>query len=223
MPDYQQGKIYTIRCRIDDSMIYVGSTTQSLAKRWDGHKVKSRKEGMLNRLIYKKVNNEWKNWYIELYELYPCSCKEELCRKEGEIIRLIGNLNTQLPCRTQEEQKEKKAEDFKKWNENNKEHRLIYSKEYGKKYYDENKNKLLEQYKKYRDENKDKEKERQRKKYQDNKEIITCVCGCNSTKHNLNRHLKSKRHIDLMAVQALPQPVQVQDALQVQQVSPSSL
>ena len=31
--DYQKGKIYTIRCYDDDSLIYVGSTTQSLAVR----------------------------------------------------------------------------------------------------------------------------------------------------------------------------------------------
>ncbi len=35
---YKNGKIYTIRYRNDDSLIYVGSTVQSLFKRWFGHK-----------------------------------------------------------------------------------------------------------------------------------------------------------------------------------------
>ena len=195
MPDYQQGKIYTIRCRTDDTMIYVGSTSQSLAKRWGGHKVKSRKEGMLNRLIYQTINNDWDNWYIELYELYPCSCKEELCRKEGEIIRLIGNLNMVIAGRTY---KEYRNENLDKINE------------YGKKYKEENKDNINEYYQNYRNENKDIKKE-YAKNYRDkNKlnEIITCVCGCNSTKNNLNRHLKSKKHTDLMALQASPQQVQ---------------
>ncbi len=35
MPDYKQGKIYTIRCKTDETLIYVGCTTQSLV---DKHK-----------------------------------------------------------------------------------------------------------------------------------------------------------------------------------------
>ena len=38
MPDYSKGKIYTIICRNDPSLIYVGSTIQSLAKRLGGHR-----------------------------------------------------------------------------------------------------------------------------------------------------------------------------------------
>ncbi len=30
MPDYKQGKIHTIRCKTDDTLIYIGCTTQSL-------------------------------------------------------------------------------------------------------------------------------------------------------------------------------------------------
>ena len=111
MPDYQQGKIYTIRCRTDDTLIYVGSTTQSLAKRWGGHKTKSRCEGMINRMLYNAINDNWSEWYIELYELYPCSSKEELLQKEGEIIREIGTLNIVINGRTN-----------KQWNIDNKEY-----------------------------------------------------------------------------------------------------
>ena len=35
---YNNGKIYTIRCRLDDNLIYVGSTMQPLHKRWCTHK-----------------------------------------------------------------------------------------------------------------------------------------------------------------------------------------
>ena len=38
MPDYSQGKIYTIRCRNDPALIYVGSTIQPLSKRLGEHK-----------------------------------------------------------------------------------------------------------------------------------------------------------------------------------------
>ena len=33
MPDYKQGKIYTIRCKTDDTLIHIGCTTQSLCER----------------------------------------------------------------------------------------------------------------------------------------------------------------------------------------------
>ena len=38
MPDYKQGKIYTVRCKTDDTLIYVGCTTQSLCERMAKHK-----------------------------------------------------------------------------------------------------------------------------------------------------------------------------------------
>ena len=38
MLDYQNGKIYTIRNKIDPDLIYVGSTVNSLTRRWYNHK-----------------------------------------------------------------------------------------------------------------------------------------------------------------------------------------
>ena len=35
---YNNGKIYTIRCNNDDTLIYVGSTVQPLYKTWYEHK-----------------------------------------------------------------------------------------------------------------------------------------------------------------------------------------
>jgi hypothetical protein len=29
----------------------------------------------MNRLLYIEVNDDWDNWYIELYENYPCNNK----------------------------------------------------------------------------------------------------------------------------------------------------
>ena len=103
MVNYQGGRIYTIRCKIDDTLIYVGSTTQPLAKRWEKHKRDSRQIKHQNRLIYKTINNDWEPWYIELYEEYPCENKEQLNRREGEIIRLMGTLNSKISGITQQE------------------------------------------------------------------------------------------------------------------------
>ena len=97
MPDYLQGKIYTIRCKSDNSLIYVGSTTQSLSMRMAGHRKEIYNE---NRKHYTKklyqIIREMDNlneWYIELYENFPCNNKEELLKKEGEIIKELGTLN----------------------------------------------------------------------------------------------------------------------------------
>ena len=48
MPNYQNSKIYTIRCKTDDSLIYVGSTIQPLSKRMVEHRSKHNKENNEN-------------------------------------------------------------------------------------------------------------------------------------------------------------------------------
>lgn len=96
MPDYNNSKIYTIRCKVDNSLIYVGSTTQPLSKRMVEHRSKHNKENSDNytKPLYVKMRElEIENFYIELYEDYPCERKEQLEQREGEIIREIGNLN----------------------------------------------------------------------------------------------------------------------------------
>ena len=92
--DYQQGKIYTIRCRDDSALIYVGSTISPLSSRWSCHKTHSVRRP--NTLLYKIINNKWHKWYIQLYEDYPCENQKQLCKREGEIIKLIGTLNINM-------------------------------------------------------------------------------------------------------------------------------
>ncbi len=90
MPDYSKGKIYTVRCRNDPKLIYVGSTTASLSKRWYNHKY-----DFINgrNLSFHKYIEDINDWYIELYEECPCKNNDELTRREGQIIRDIGTLN----------------------------------------------------------------------------------------------------------------------------------
>jgi len=112
MPDYSKEKIYTIWCKYDTTLIYVGSTINPLYKRLGNHKDKSKL--CSTRKIYSTINNDWENWYIELYELYPCVNIEELTKREGEIIRLIGNLNTVVVGRTHKEWRQDNKEYTKK-------------------------------------------------------------------------------------------------------------
>jgi hypothetical protein len=194
MPDYNKGKIYTIRCRTDDTLIYVGSTAQPLTKRWKDHNYRCNDIKYQNRLIYKTINNNWNEWYIELYENYPCENKEQLNKREGEIIRLIGTLNILVAGRTRpeyrEENKEQITQDKKEYYENNKEQIT----EKHKIYYEENKEKILNYAKgwgkTYYEENKEIILAKQ-------KEKITCECGCIVVRNNLLRHKKSPKHIKL--------------------------
>ena len=137
MPDYQNGKIYTIRCKSDNTLIYVGSTSTTLSRRLAEHKSKSKKYN--TRKIYQSVNGNWDDWYIELYEVYPCENKEQLNKREGEITRAIGTLNMTIAGRTLKEYKQDYREEIleakRQYNINNAEAR----KEYMKKYQQENK------------------------------------------------------------------------------------
>ena len=221
MPDYKNAKIYTIRCRTDNSLIYVGSTCETLSQRLARHRKSSKLEKCKNYLIYQKINGNWSDWYIELYELYPCDTKEQLLKREGEIIRLMGNLNKNIPGRTKKEwendNKEKRFDQQKEYNEKNKEKKQEYDKkrredkkeilaDQRKQYYEANKEKLSEYNKEWREQNKEVIAEKYKQKYENNKdkiseqrkEKITCTCGCEIRKDDLKRHQKSKKHLDLI-------------------------
>lgn len=169
MKDYSKGKIYTIRCITDDTLIYVGGTIQPLCERFAQHKRSSKYEKEKDRLLYTTINGDWSNWKIELHELYPCSCKEELGRREGELIRELGILNEKIAGRTQKEwrkdNKEKVVEYKKKEYQNNKE--IISTRV--KIYRDNNKENKAEYDKKYREEHREEILQKKREAYQQSK------------------------------------------------------
>jgi hypothetical protein len=129
MPDYSKGKIYTLRCRNDISIIYVGSTIQPLAVRFGGHKCDSKRYS--NHQLYSKIE-DWNDWYIELYLNYPCNSKEELHQKEGEVIREIGNLNTIINGRTKKEYRELNREHLNECRREKKDDELKSNREFRK-------------------------------------------------------------------------------------------
>ena len=77
-PNFANGKIYSIRSHQTEK-IYIGSTTQSLAVRFGGHK---RMMDCTSQQILR-----FDDAYIELIELFPCDSKMALNLREGEIIR----------------------------------------------------------------------------------------------------------------------------------------
>jgi hypothetical protein len=175
MPDYSKGKIYTIRCRTDDDLIYVGSTIQSLSTRFAKHR--SNEKVSLYKYINENCNGDWSNWYIELYELCSCNSKMELEKREGELIREISTINRKIAGRT-----------GKEYRNDNKE----ILKENRNEYYQENIEKILENKKIYYIENKETINEKRKDKF-------VCECGCEISKSSLSIHRKSKKHQDLIA------------------------
>ena len=177
--DYKNGKIYTIRSYQTDD-IYIGSTTQTLTKRLSTHKsnFKRWKKGTQHYVTSYDII-KYDDVYIELLELWPCSNKMELCRREGELIRSMDCINKNVNGRTDKERKE-------------------YIKEYKKEYYQENKEKIKIKSKEYRAVNKESQKEyravnKDKIKEQRNKKV-NCECGGKYTHAVKSRHLKSKKH-----------------------------
>lgn len=163
---YENGKIYLVKCKNDDTLIYVGITHMSLEKRFCNHKTDKKCS------LYKYVNDDWDNWFIELYENYPCKNKHILELRETEVQRQIANINKNLARRTK-----------KQYRQDTVEVRL----EKQKQHYKKNRDEILEYQKEYYQENRDKCLEQQKQK-------ITCDnCGLIISKWSLSKHKKSKK------------------------------
>ncbi len=199
---YNRGKIYLIRNKNDNNLIYVGSTIEHyLSTRFNKHKSHH------NCSLYHYVNNldnnsNWNDWYIELYELFPCNTKLELVKRENEIIRekatinKIGYLTEEMKKEKEkiyrDNNKEKLKEKHRIYVENNRDTILAKKAEYNENHKEEKTNYMKERYKEKKEEIIQKVKEYRLK----NNEKITCVCGSCILKYKLNDHLKTKKHID---------------------------
>ena len=155
MVNYQNGKVYKI-INENNEIIYIGSTAEEkLCKRYAKHKLKA------------------PNHKIILIENYSCNSKEELRKREQEIIEEHNNLlNKQRAYNSEEDKKQYDKKYSKEYREDNKD----YYKEYHKKYYEENK--------KYYENNKIEILEKAKQK-------VNCPhCNCEIQQGNLKRHQK---------------------------------
>jgi len=204
MPLYENAFIYKIKHNEDyeDLNIYIGSTTNFKNRKYQ-HKVNCNNENHQNysSKVYEYIRNNggWDDWVMIPIEQYSCNSKKELEIKERYYIDLLRpTLNKNIPTRT-----------FKERYENNKE--IIYQK--AKEYYEVNKEIINQKHKEYYENNKEIINQKVKEFYEKNKEIINqkhkeynkankeiiyqkviCNnCGCESTKHHLKRHQKSKK------------------------------
>ena len=171
MNRYEKGKIYKI-VSVDYSKCYIGSTTESLKKRFERHRGKYKeylKGGADNTRAYwlfDEVGVE--NCKIELIENYPCNSREELERKEGEYIKNTKCVNKVIAGRTRQEYK-KDEYDYKSYQEQV--YRELHPekrKEWAKASYKRRKDKLSQ--------------------------LHLCGCGKYYTYYHKKRHEKSQYH-----------------------------
>ena len=161
--NYQNAKIYSIRSRSRPDLIYIGSTTQGLAKRFSCHNSHFRN----NRLICSsKRVIEIGDAYIELIEPYACANRNELERREGEIIRSMDCVNNQIPGRTIQEYREDNKEHIKQYREEHKEQ----SQQYGKQHYIDNKEEINRKHTQHYLDNKEHTDRKHQEYYENNKE-----------------------------------------------------
>jgi hypothetical protein len=177
MLDYQNGKIYTIRYRKDSSLIYVGSTCLPLALRFTNHKsvCYNSKESAYNHKFYVKIRetDDIDNWYIELYENFPCENKAQLVARENVIMKEISTLN-----KLQGESIYKRKSTIN-----------IDEMKYKSKYFwkQSNHEKVINYHKIYNEENKQRIKEI-------GEQRVTCDCGTITRKDQLKRHMTTLKH-----------------------------
>ena len=158
---FNKSLLYTIRSPHTDKY-YIGSTAQILCKRFSDHIRHYRRylNGKTNFTTSFKIL-ELGDAYIELLEEINCDNRNQLEKREGELIRehKINCVNRNIPCRTGKEY----------YNDNSdiiKEHRKEYYndnsdiiKEHRKEYYNDNFDRISQQKKEYNLINADKLKE----------------------------------------------------------------
>ena len=115
MQKYENGKIYKIVCKTTN-LIYVGSTIKTLESRLSRHKSVNKLQSS-NITSRKVLEND--NYEIILIEKYPCSCREDLHKRERYYIELNDCVNKNIPTRTAKEYRDnpdnnKKIKEYQK-------------------------------------------------------------------------------------------------------------
>jgi len=185
--DYSKCCIYKIEHVDDDSLVYVGHTTNFDKRKWN-HKNSccNDNDKQYNLKVYQMIreNGGWDDFKMIEVEKYPCNDKREAERRESEIMKeLKASMNTISSYSTEEETKEKKREYYKA-NESK-------IQEQKKNYYEANKSKIQEQRKIYNNEYREANKSKINAK-------VKCECGCDVVKRSLRRHQSTKRHLNIM-------------------------
>ena len=146
MPDYANGKVYAIRSYQTDQ-IYIGSTVEKLSARMGKHRSSYKRfKAGTGKFTTSFRMLEFPDVYIELIENFPCACRGELERVEGQHIRAEPNaVNKNIVGRTSAEYYQDNLEKIKQYRQDNAEK----IKDYQKKYRQDNAEKIKDRRKQY--------------------------------------------------------------------------
>jgi hypothetical protein len=188
--DYSKSKVYTIRSHQTDKY-YIGSTTQSLSKRFSKHK-ETYASYLNGKACYVSSYEILKlgDAYIELLEDVPCETKEQLHKREGELIRQYKDhvVNVNIPGRNKamwhQEHRDQRLKQLADYYAQNKEE--INQKRREERATDGEK--LRAKDRAYRKANNKKLKEYYNKK-------TDCACGGLYSVANKARHMKTEMHL----------------------------
>jgi group I intron endonuclease len=169
--DYSNGKVYFIRNTVNDK-VYIGSSTQPLCKRMVQHRSNAKTQ---NTTIYQNMREIGiKKFYIELLELCPCETKEQLNKREGELIRehntVVDGYNSTIPGRTYNEWREEKKDELAEYNREYQQTNKDKLTEYIKQYYQMNKRTLVQKQREYYQANKEESNRNKREKRRENRQ-----------------------------------------------------
>lgn len=166
--DYKKAVIYSIVSKTDETLLYVGSTTD-FRKRKGRHKSdcnnENRKSYNFEVYVMIRANGGWDAFEMKPVKEFPCENKTQLIIEEERIrTEMNANLNTNRAYSSPEEKKEQ----AKKYCQQHIEER----KEQVKEYYHLHKDEILEYHKEYRQQHKEEIKEYKKDYRQQNKEKI---------------------------------------------------
>ena len=183
-----KGYIYCIKSPNTDE-IYIGSTTQTLHRRFYLHKWEyENKKGYIST---SKIIFDYGDAYIEMMEEMEFDDINELRKKEGEYQSTMKCVNRKIECNYREQY-------CKEYRENNREKK----REYDKKYRENNREKRNEYNREWCANNIERKRELRRKSYLKNidkiimkrKETFLCECGSNVRKSDKAQHFRTKKH-----------------------------
>ena len=176
----KSGIIYKIRDRIDNQLVYYGSTEKSLSERLDGH--------LYNYKYWKDGNSPFitsflvfdaDNYDIMMVETVEFDDIKDLWDRERFYIENNICVNNNIPNRTHAE-----------WREANREKLLEYQVEY----YKANKEKIAEYNAEYKKVNKVEISQYRKANKAKFNEKVVCVCGGSYTYINKSHHEKTQKH-----------------------------
>ena len=211
MTDYSKTVIYKIQHNDDDSLLYVGHTS-NFTKRKHQHKHDCK---TTTSPLYKMMreNGGWECFTMIVLKESPCASKTEACIEEDKVMReMKSNMNKNRAYISPEEKvvynkeyhhanRELISEKQKEYRQGNKE----YIAKRMKTYQQSNREQISERQKDYREKNKEQISESMKEYRQANRELISekaketieCECGCIIRKGDLTRHKRSKKHLNL--------------------------